>query len=165
MAGGDEHLRLGFSRETTIRRDERGRWFHDGERIETEAIERAFDRWVDLGEDGRYILKNEINWAFCHIEGAPIFVRRVRLMGDRAELELSDARTETLRPATLRQGPDGLLYCQVRDGRLTATFEREAAMTLAERLFEDEEGLYFAFEGTVFRAEVSETPLQDPAPE
>lgn len=152
-----------WSREAGIRRDARGRWYHQGVPIETAAIERAFDRWIDRAEDGRLILKNEINWVYCEVEGAPIFVRRSALVGERLRLSLSDDREEWLRPETLRQGPDGRLYCQVREGRLAAAFEREAMPAFETRLEEDDGGVVLRLEGAAFRPPVVAAPLE-PAP-
>ena len=67
----DAALPPGMSRETTIRRDVHGRWFHDGAPIEQANVERAFDTWVDRAPDGRYCLKNDIHWVYVAIEGAP----------------------------------------------------------------------------------------------
>lgn len=153
-----------WTRETTIRRDAHGRWYHDGEAIETEAIERAFDRWLDRADDGRYILKNEINWAYCEIEGAPVFVRRAQVEADQLRLELSDGRVEVLEPDTLRQGLDGALYCQVRAGRLSAVFEREAAMALFDLIAEDGEGLLIELRGRQYRPKTVARPLEWPVP-
>ena len=121
---------LPLSRETKIRRDASGRWFDGDAPIDHEGIERAFDRWIDRAEDGRYILKNSVNWAYVSVEGAPLFVRRVALDPLGATLSLSDGREERLDPRTLREGPDGRLYATARGGRLAAAFDRAAAMDL-----------------------------------
>ena len=143
----DPALPPGLSRETTIRRDAEGRWFHEGDPVTNPAVARAFDRWVARAEDGRLCLRNEVNWAYVEIEGAPLFVRRVRLRGESAELELSDERTEPLDPRTLRQGPDGRLYCTVRQGSLAALLTRRATFDLAERVGEDENGVFVDLAG------------------
>lgn len=128
----------GRSRETAIRRDARGRWWNGADEIEHPLLVRAFDSWIERAEDGRYCLKNDINWAYVTIEGAPIFVRACRLEAGAATLTLSDGRTERLDPASLREGPDGALYCDVRGGSLPAWFEPHAAMQLGEALEEGE---------------------------
>lgn len=154
----------GLSRETRIRRDARGRWYDGDEPIEHPGISKAFDRWVDRAEDGRFILKNSVNWAYVEIEGAPLFVRQVVLDADGARLILSDEQVERLDPATLRQAADGTLYCGVRGGTLTAAFDRSAAVQLADAVGEDEEGLFVAVGeggegGARFRVPVVEDPL------
>ncbi len=150
----------GFSRETRIRRDARGRWFDDGVPIEHSGIERAFDRWLERGEDGRFILKNSVNWAYVEIEGAPLFVRQVVLDGGEARLVLSDQRVEALDPSTLRQDARGALYCTARGGTLAAAFERAAAVQLAEVVEEDEgEAVVVVLGGQRWRVPTVEDPL------
>ena len=127
----------GFSRETTIRRDDEGRWFHDGILVTNPKVAQAFDRWIDVDPGGRFILKNDINWAFVTVEGAPMTVISARVGPQGITLWLSDDRCESLNPDTVRQGPDGRVYCSVRDGRLTARFSRRAVLDLAPALEED----------------------------
>ena len=98
-----EKLPFGLSRETTIRRTAEGKWFHDGEAIDNPKLARAFDRWVQRAEDGRYCLKNAINWAYISLEGAPYFVRGVRIEGGRARLSLSNDESHALRPVRGRR--------------------------------------------------------------
>ena len=130
----------GATRETAIRRDAHGRWFDGDTPVSHAGVARNFDRWIDRADDGRYCLRNDINWAYVTIEGPPVFVRRARVDGRDVLLGLSDGREEPLVPATLRQGPDGALYCDVRDGRLPARFDRSAAQALEDRLVEAEDG-------------------------
>ncbi|HEX6243864.1 MAG TPA: hypothetical protein VFZ61_23275, partial [Polyangiales bacterium] len=122
----EEKLPFGLSRETTIVRTADGRWFHEGDPIENPKLAQAFDRWVTRAEDGRWCLKNDINWAYFQLEGAPYFVRAVRVADGRAQLWLSTDRWVELDPQTLREGPDNVLYCSVDDGE-TARFESHAA--------------------------------------
>ena len=131
-----------LSRETSIRRNAEGRWFHDGEPVLNPAVARAFDRWVSVAEDGRMCLENEVNWAYVEIEGAPLFVDRVHWNGASPTLQLSDGREEALAPRTLRQDRDGKLYCTAREGRLTAEFRRSAMFDLSDALGEDDRGVF-----------------------
>ena len=124
----------GRTRETAIRRDAQGRWWNGAEQITHVLLVRAFDAWIDRADDGRYCLKNDINWAYVSIDGAPFFVRACHLDAEGAELELSDGRKERLAPSTLREGPDGALYCGVRGGAFPARFDTHAAMQLGEAL-------------------------------
>lgn len=147
----EEKLPFGLSRETTIERTADGRWFHDGEAMENPKLARAFDRWVTRAEDGRWCLKNEINWAYFKLEGAPYFVRGVRIEpaasgapggAERAQLWLSTDVWVDLDPHSLREGPDNALYCDVPPGE-AARFESHAAVQLGELLDEDADGPYF----------------------
>jgi hypothetical protein len=149
----------GLSRETTIRRDAAGRWFHEGEPVENPAVARAFDRWIERAADGRYILSNSANWAYVQLEGAPFFVRELELEADQAVLLLSDDTQEALRPETLRAGPDGRLYCLVRDGTFVAEFTRRAMFALEPALDEDEDGELLRLMGKKVRPPVVDDPL------
>jgi hypothetical protein len=150
----------GRSRETTIVRDAQGRWFHDGQPLEHEGLTRAFDRWVERADDGRYCLKNDINWAYFTLHGPPYFVRSVRIDGEgRPWLLLSNDREERLRPESLRVGPEGALYCDVGDGQDCARFDRHAAAGLEPLLREDEQGVYVAIGGRCLRPPVVSDPL------
>jgi hypothetical protein len=150
----------GRTRETTIRRDALGRWFHDEQPLDHPNLVRAFDRWLDKAEDGRFCLRNDINWAYVTLEGPPLFVRAVRLDPDGAlQLVLSDDRVEALAADSLRQGPDGALYCDARAGTLVARFDRHAMQQLEPVLKEDERGVYLALGGERVRPLVVADPL------
>src|SRR5437763_555787 len=112
-----------FTRESTIRRDREGRWFHDETEVTNLAIARALDRWIARSEDGRYILKNAINWVYVRVEGAPLSVQRIELKAD-IELHLSNGAVEVLDPATLRQDEAGALFCDAQG--MPASFTRNA---------------------------------------
>jgi uncharacterized protein len=152
----------GLTRETTIRRDAQGRWFHDGQPLEHPGLTRAFDGWIELAEDGRFCLKNDINWAYVAIEGPPLFVRSVDLGGSTVMLRLSDGRVEPLDPATLREGPDGALYAQARAGTMAARFDTPAAMQLGDLAKEDDQGVYLHIAGAKVRPATTSDPLRFP---
>jgi hypothetical protein len=150
----------GRSRETTIRRDALGRWFHDEQPLDHPNLVRAFDRWLDKAEDGRFCLRNDINWAYVTLEGPPLFVRTVRLDPDGTVwLTLSDDRVEKLAAQTLRQDADGALYCDAREGALVARFDRHAMQQLEPLLKEDERGVYLALGQERVRPSVVADPL------
>jgi hypothetical protein len=152
----------GMTRETTIRRDAEGRWFYDGEPLEHPNLTRAFDRWVSRAEDGRYCLKNDINWAYIALEGAPLFVRNVHAAAGRPMLALSNDTSVPLALETLRSGPEGALYCNVpagEAGTLVARFERHAASQLEPWLGEDGAGVYLEVAGQRVRPAVVSDPL------
>ncbi len=141
-----------FTRETTIRRDALGRWFHDGALVENEQVRRAFDRWIDRAEDGRYCLKNDVNWAYVEIEGPPLFVQDVQIDGDGAMwLLLSDERREKLDPSTLWMDADGVLHCRARGGDFEAKFTSTASFRLEPVLGEDAQGMFLEIEGAKVR--------------
>ena len=135
-------LLAGRTRETKIRRDASGLWYEGDQALEHPNLARSFDGWVDRAEDGRYCLSNDINWAYVTIEGPAYFVRGVELTEGAVSLRLSGERREPLDGRTLRQGPDGALYCDVREGRCPALFDNHAALQLGDLLGEDAEGPY-----------------------
>lgn len=149
----------GRTRETTIARDEQGRWFHDGEPLEHANLVRSFEAWIERAEDGRYCLKNDINWAYFTLAGPPYFVRSARVDGDRLQLTLSGGIEETLDPNTLRQGPDGALYCDVRGGKLVARFDRHVMTQLEGLVDEDALGVFVQLGTTKLRPRVVADPL------
>lgn len=130
----------GRSRETKIRRDARGRWWNDDAEITHPSLCRAFDAWIERAEDGRYCLKNEINWAYVTIEGPPLFARRARVEAGALVLSLSDGRDEAVDLTTLREGSDGALACDVRAGTMPCALTSGAMMELAPHLDEDAAG-------------------------
>lgn len=155
----------GFTRETQIRRDARGRWFNGEDPIDHPLLVRAFDGWVDRAEDGRMCLTNDINWAYIEVEGPPYWVRGVEGGGDGVRLRLSGDLEEPLDPATLRQDAEGALYCSVRGGRCAARFDRYAADRLVELAGgEDDEGPYLELGGRRIRPEVADDPLSPYTP-
>ncbi|MDH5674012.1 MAG: DUF1285 domain-containing protein [Myxococcales bacterium] len=153
-------LLAGRSRETTIRRDAEGRWYHDGAPLEHPGLCRSFDAWVERAEDGRYCLKNDINWAYCEIEGPAFFVRTVHVeQGGTVRLSLSGDLLETLDPQSLRQDTHGVLYCDVRGG-LPARFDRHAAAGLEHHIEADAEGVYLQLGASKVRPPLVDDPLQ-----
>lgn len=152
-------LLQGRTRETTIARDEQGRWFHDGEPLEHVNLVRSFEGWIERADDGRFCLKNDINWAYFRLDGPPYFVRATEVEGDTLRLSLSGGTEETLNPATLRQGPDGALYCDVHAGALTARFDRHAMARLEPLVNEDAQGVYIAVGDRKLRPRPVDDPL------
>ncbi len=132
----------GRTRETQIRRDATGRWFNGDDRIDHPNLVRSFDGWIDRAEDGRFCLSNAINWAYVEIDGPPYLVKDVSTTNDQVTLQLSGGLEETLDPGSLRQGPEGALWCTVREGRCPARFDNHAVGKMSDAIGEDEEGVY-----------------------
>jgi hypothetical protein len=141
----------GRTRETAIRRDGLGRWWNGDDAITHPNLVRAFEGWIDRADDGRYCLKNDINWAYVTLEGPPFFVRAVRVEGGNLRLTLSGGEEELLAEETLVETPDGVLYAQVRGGKFLAQFDRSAVQALASWVGEDAEGPYLAVGDRVVR--------------
>jgi len=154
-------LLQGRTRETKITRDRSGRWFNDGTEITHVLLTRAFDQWLRPAPDqsGRYCLSNDINWAYVSIDGPPRFVRALEL-DDVVTLRLSDQSVATLDPNTLREGPDGALYCDVPEG-MVARFDQHATMQLAAILDEDDDGVFLTIGGERYRPRSVTDPMEN----
>jgi hypothetical protein len=121
-----------FTRESTIRIDAQGGFWHDGQRVAHPGLAEAFARWLDVdAETGRYIVKNAINWVYVTVDDAPLVVRGVDAD---LVLSLSDGTREPLARESLRLDADDVPYCDVRGGKLPARFLPQAAFALLERL-------------------------------
>src|SRR3954466_8263564 len=114
----------GTSRESTIRLDANGTFWHDGERVENAALAAALHTWIARHpDDGRYILTNGYDWTYFIVEDVPYFVRSIRDDGGDAILVLSDDTEEPLDPSTLRPGTRGDLYLKVKSGAKGGPFD------------------------------------------
>jgi hypothetical protein len=130
-----ENLPFGWSRETTIRIDRDGHFWHEGQKFEHDGLAKAFASWLDVDpESGRYILRNSIHWVFVAADDAPLVVTEARPDGDGLVLALTDGTSEPLAPETLRIDGDDVPYADVRAGKLPARFSRRAAFVLGEWL-------------------------------
>jgi hypothetical protein len=131
----------GRSRESSIRLDAAGRFFHDSEPVEHPGMARAFASWIDRHpDDGRYILNNGWDWTYFSVEGTPFFVDGIRATERGPLLVLSDGSEEALEPETLRPGAGGALLTSVKHGRFTARFRPAAQLALGPWLDEDPDG-------------------------
>lgn len=108
----------GRSRESTLRLDATGRFWHDGALVEHSGLSSALHSWIARHpDDGRYILTNGYDWTYFTVDDAPYFVRAVRVEPERLVLVLSDGSEEAWDPATTRIGDDDALYAQVKGAK------------------------------------------------
>ncbi len=129
-------------RQVGLRLDRSGRlWQYDRE-ITHPRLRRAILRWLDRrDEDGRPIVRlDEQRYAYIEVEDAELLALSARWDSDRAFLMLSDGSEEELAYASLRVGPGDALYCDARDGRLTARLTTPAYYSVAERIEARDDG-------------------------
>jgi uncharacterized protein len=150
----------GASRDSSIVLDRDGRFWHEGERVENEALNRAMRTWISRHpDDGRLILTNGYDWCYFRAEDAPFIVDTIRIEGGGATgvsgaepdndepansrelqtkstvmLRLFDDSEEPLDPSSLRLGADGVVYARVKGGSLEARFSRHAQTDLGPLL-------------------------------
>lgn len=128
-----------IDRESPLVLDREGRFWHDGGLVEHSKLLAALHRWIDRDEKtGRYILRAGSQWCFITVEDAPYQVEKV-LSGESAaespvHIRLSDGTEEELDCGTLRQASNNSLYCDVKEGRFTARFQRSAYYKLAQQV-------------------------------
>jgi hypothetical protein len=142
MKPGDhpEFFRLpppeGRSRESSIVLSKEGRFFHDGAPVEHPGMHKAFASWLTHHPDnGRYILNNGYDWTYLTVEGPAYFVRSVRAVAGRPELELLDGRTLLLDARALSSDAEGKLWLRLPEGE-QACFTPAAQLELSPWLVE-----------------------------
>ena len=133
----------GRSRESTIRLDAEGRFFHDDAPVEHPKLAAAMHGWIARHpDDGRFILTNGYDWTYFTVEDAPYYVRALRIEGDAVALLLSDGTEERWDPSRTRVAPTGALYTDVKQdakgGPFVAKFTRHAQASLAPILVDDD---------------------------
>jgi hypothetical protein len=134
----------GFSRESKIRLDGEGRFWHDGERVEHPGLAHGLHTWIARHpSDGRIVLENGWDWCYLAVDDAPFFVRSISIgEGERLLLRLSDDSEEPLVLESLRVDAEGAIRCEVKHaakgGPYAARFDRHAAAALGELLHEVE---------------------------
>ena len=146
MKPGDhpEFFRLpppeGRSRESTIRLDADGNFFHDSERVEHPGLAAAMHTWIAKHpDDGRFILTNGYDWTYFTVEDVPYFVRSLRIEPDRVVLHLSDGTEEAWDADQTRVAGDRI-YAKVKGGAFEARFDRHAQTALGPILEETADG-------------------------
>ncbi|HXN30500.1 MAG TPA: hypothetical protein VN894_01505 [Polyangiaceae bacterium] len=126
----------GRSRESTIRLDAQGRFWHDARPVEHPGLTAALHSWISRHpDDGRYILTNGYDWTYFNVDDAPYTIRAIRIEPERIVLALSDGTEEPWDPRTARIGEDDALYAVVKhlapSGPYEAKFTPHAQASLA----------------------------------
>ena len=130
-------------RQTGIRLDREGRFWHEGAEVTHPGFRRALLRWLDRLPDGRPILRlDERRYAYVDVDDAELLALSARWAGERPILMFNDESEEELDASTLEVGEGGALYCRVRGGVLTARITTPAYYVLAERIDETAPGVF-----------------------
>lgn len=127
-------------RQTGIRLDRQGRFWHQGAEVTHPGFRRALLRWLDRLDDGRPILRlDERRYAYVDVDDAHLLAVSARWQGDRVYIKLNDDSEEELDYPSLTMAADNALYCRVRGGRLEARITTPAYYVLAEGIEPDED--------------------------
>jgi hypothetical protein len=122
-------------RQSGIRLDAEGRFWHEGREVTHHGLRAAFFRWLDRNPDGRYVLRlDEKRFVYLDVDDAPFLVRSLRWDGEVAVAVLSDGSEERLDLSTVRL-KNGVAYATVK-GRFEARLSTAAWTTLGERIVE-----------------------------
>ncbi len=138
-----------FTRESKIRLDVDGRFWHEGVRVDHPGLARAMATWISKHpNDGRWVLENGYDWCYITVDDVPLIVRGARVEGDAIVASLSDGTEERLDPRALHVDDEGTLRCEVkpgaRGGPYPAKLDRHAQLALADRLHEEGGGVVLA---------------------
>jgi hypothetical protein len=138
-------------RQSGMRLDAEGRFWHEGGEVTHAGLRAAFFRWLDRNPDGRWVLRlDDKRFVYLDVDDAPFVVRSLRWEGERAFAVLSDASEEELAPGTLRL-ERGVPYVKVRGGRFDARVSTAAWGTLQERLYDRDGGVWLDAAGGPYR--------------
>src|SRR6478752_2857992 len=89
-------------RQSGIRLDANGRFWHEGGEVTHGGLRAALWRWLDRNPDGRYVLRLDAQrFVYLDVDDTPFVVRSMRWDGDRALARLSDDTEEELALSTL----------------------------------------------------------------
>jgi len=131
----------GRSRESTIRLDAEGKFWHEGQLVAHAGMATAFASWIGRHpDDGRYVLHNGYDWSYFEVEDVAFFVRSVRIEDGWPILALNDGSEERLDPRELRVGARDALYTKVKNGAFAARFMPAAQLALSPLLVEGQGG-------------------------
>ncbi|MFP3928742.1 MAG: hypothetical protein ACLFUP_07545 [Desulfobacteraceae bacterium] len=133
--------------------DKEGRMWHLGAEMTNEGINRLLMGQVELDSLGRYIITLGGERCVVEVEDTFFVITRFDLFpaeGDAPEgafVHLNDGSREELDPATLRLGPENVLYATVKGGRFPARFLRKSYYQLAGHIIERNGKYVLAYRG------------------
>ncbi len=133
----------GFSRESRLRIDGRGRLFHEGQEVEHPGLARAMISWLTRHpDDGRWVLENGWDWCYLVVDDVPWVASSARVVGDELIVSLPDGTDEVL--AEIRGDDSGVLRGTVkagaRGGPHPCKLSRSAQLSLVDQLVESDDG-------------------------
>jgi hypothetical protein len=133
-------------RQSGIRLDADGRFWHEGAEVTHHGMRAAFFRWLDRNPDGRWVLRlDERRFVYLDVDDAPFVVTSLRFDGPCIFLHLVDDTEEELGYDSLRL-ERGTAYATVKK-RFPARFSRAAWASLGERLSERDGAVFLMTPG------------------
>lgn len=131
----------GFSRESSIILDERGQFFHEGQRIEHPGLARAFARWIGRHpHNGRYILQNGYDFVYLAVLWVPRFAKAMSVGRKSWCFTLLSEEAIELSPESLHVDEAGRLWLAAPDEGMHVGLLPSALCQLASELIETDSG-------------------------
>ena len=122
--------------------DSRGRWFHDGVRITHRWTYLENNKNLDVGEDGRFFVKEGGSRVYVECEDTPFVVTMASKTEDGFSVRLNDESREKLDLTTLTIVEQNIPYVRVKNGKFKARLLRAAYYELMKHTGKDEKGFY-----------------------
>lgn len=123
-------------RQSGIRLDGDGRFWHEGAEVTHAGLRAALWRWLDRNPDGRWVLRlDERRFVYLDVDDLPFVIRSLRWESGRAIVRLSDDSEEPLDAASVRLQERGGARAIVK-GRFPARLSTAAWNALSEHLVE-----------------------------
>jgi len=128
-------------RQSGIRLDVDGRFWHEGGEVTHQGMRAAFFRWLDRNPDERWVLRlDEKRFVYLDVDDAPFVITSLHFDGPKITAHLIDDTDEELAYDTVRI-EHGVAYATVK-GRFPARLSRAAWTSLGERLVEKDSAVF-----------------------
>lgn len=122
--------------------DAEGIVWHEGSELDDPELLRFFMETLRRGEDGRLQLICQGELCLFDCEDVPYVVQSFEEGKGQICLRFPGGYEEALDMASLRVGPENVLYCRVRQGQFEARFSRKAYVELAKKVEQDAQNRY-----------------------
>ena len=139
-------------RQTGLRLDRNGQFWHEGAIVSHRGIRAALLRWLDTLDDGRSVFRlDPKRYAYVDVEDAHLLATSALWQGNHLWLVLNDGSQEELDYGTLVVDDNDAMYCRVRGNRLRARLTPDASATVAERVSQEGKDFVLHAAGRTFR--------------
>jgi hypothetical protein len=134
-----------LDRDSGLRLDRSGVWWHQGEPVTHARLALALTRWLDRDDAGRFVIQPQPGvWAWVEVEDAPYQAHLTAGVDGALAVVLSDGSEEPWTARVIEVGADDAWYVPVKAGRFTARLSRAAQALLAEHVIEHAGGEGYA---------------------
>lgn len=140
-------------KEAVIRIDKEGNWFYNGLPIINKKIYLFFNKHLETGTDGNYIIRVGDETCRLEVEDTPYVVNGLSLVKSEEDgrscfkIRLNDETEENLDLNSLYINPNNIPYCKVKSGKFPARFLRAAYYQLAQYIENDRDEFYLSLNG------------------